>query len=235
MSVASVPKYAKGMTTLPLATQGAGLGPRETELAQSLRPPAWLRFWLYLTPHVIVAPILCFAVTFFHELAHAAAVLSIGGVVTELSWLPGATNLGHTRWDPPQGVTDLDYAFVSVAPYLMWSMCAGLVIVASWIPNRFHWSVASTLFVWLYAVPIGDIAGNLMSSHGDLSAPGLEGLVVTAAGSVAVLVAWALGFVVQRRLFPDARLGPVAYATTTFVMGGAWGVAASVGVMAVTL
>jgi hypothetical protein len=55
------------------------------------------------------------------------------------------------------------------------------------------------------------------------------------AGSAAVLIAWILGYVVQRRLFPDTRLGPVGYVATTLVMGGAWGVAASVGVMAVTL
>jgi hypothetical protein len=117
----------------------------------------------------------------------------------------------------------------------MWSVVAFVVIIVSWIPNRLHWSVASTLFVWGYAVPIGDIAGNLSAPTGDLAAPGVEGVIVTLAGGSAVLIAWALGFLVQRRLFPDAKLGPFGYLATTIVMGGAWGVAAAAGLVAVTV
>jgi len=181
---------------------------------------------------VIAAPLLCFGVTLLHELAHAGAALLVGGTVTELSFMPGANNLGHVLWEAPAGALEIDYAFVSVAPYLMWAVLAGAVLLVAAIPNRFHWSVASTLFVWGYAVPIGDIAGNLSSSHGDLAAPGVEGLVVTTAGGIAVLIAWALGWLVQQRLFPEAKLGVFGYVATTLVMGGAWGVAATLGIIA---
>ncbi len=193
------------------------------------------RFWGYLAPHVLLAPALCFGVTFLHEMAHVGAALSLGGVVTDFSWLPGPANLGHMQWEAPGGADAFDHALVSVAPYLMWSVFALAVMLLSFVPNRFHWSVASTLFVWGYAVPIGDIAGNLSAGRGDLAAPGLEGLLVTAAGSVAVLIAWGLGWLVQRRLFPDAKLGALGYLATTVVMGGAWGIAAASGLVAVTI
>ncbi len=196
--------------------------------------PAVFRFWAILVPQVIVAPVLTFGITFMHELAHAAAALAVGGEVTELSWLPTRTNLGHMRWVPPPNADDLDFVLVSVAPYLMWSLFAGIVLLVAWLPNRFHWSAASSLFVWGYAVPIGDIAGNLMAPRGDLSAPGLDGLIVTCAGAGAVLIAWGLGWLVQRRLFPDAKVGALGYVATTLVMGGAWGAAAAFGLVLVT-
>lgn len=212
------------MTAIPLTVH-----PDEYELTRPA-PPVF-RFWAYLVPQVLVAPVMAFAVTFFHELAHVAAALAVGGEVTEFSWLPSASNLGHMRWVPPAGAGDFDYVLVSVAPYLMWAAAAGTALVVAWLPNRLHWSLASTLFVWLYAVPIGDIAGNLLATEGDLSAPGLEGVVVTTAGGVAVLIAWGLGWLVQRRLFRDCPIGPVAYAVTTVVMGGAWAAAAAVGLV----
>lgn len=198
------------------------------------RLPAVFRFWAVLVPQVIVAPVLTFGITFLHELAHAAAALSIGGELTEFSWLPTKTNLGHIRWVPPPNAGDLDFVLVSVAPYLMWTLLAGVVLLVAWLPNRFHWSAASSLFVWGYAVPIGDIAGNLMAPRGDLSAPGVEGLIVTCAGAGAVLIAWGLGWLVQRRLFPDAKVGALGYLATTLVMGGAWAAAAALGLILVT-
>jgi nitrate reductase gamma subunit len=59
-------------------------------------------------------------------------------------------------------------------------------------------------------------------------------LIVTITGLFAVVVAFGLGLLVQRRLFPEAKLGPFAYVVTTVVMGGAWGTAAALGLIAVT-
>lgn len=195
--------------------------------------PAVFRFWALLTPHVALAPILCFGVTFFHELAHAAAALAVGGEVTEFSCLPSETNLGHIVWEPPHGAGVFDYALVSLAPYLMWALSAGVVLLLAWRPIRLHGSAGSALFVWGYAVPIGDIAGNLLAPRGDLSAPGVDGLIVTATGICAVIIAWGLGYAVQGRLFPNAKLSAAGYLATTCVMGGAWVLAAALGLRVV--
>jgi hypothetical protein len=189
-------------------------------------------FWALFLPHLVLAPLALFlVVTPLHEIAHAAAVWLIGGEVTELSFLPGARSLGHITWTPPTGAGLLEDAVVRVAPYVMWSASAAAVLALCLARRRLHRHVASTLFVWGYAVPVGDIALNLTAGRGDLAFPGVEGLAVTAIGLLLVLVAYVLGHGLQRRLFAEASVDFAAYLVSTLVLGLAFGAAALLGLL----
>jgi hypothetical protein len=197
--------------------------------------PHLLRFWRCFWPQLALAPVLFFTlVTFLHELAHAAAATMVGGQVTELSFLPRAGHLGQMRWEPPPGVTIYDHAFVSVAPYLMWSAVALLVIIIALRvgkTGKLHWLAASTLFVWGYAIPVGDIALNLYAGHGDLAVGGLDGLLIQAVGSLLLVGAYLIGHPVQRRLFGSRAVSFGGYLLSTAVLGAGFGVAAGVGLV----
>jgi hypothetical protein len=188
------------------------------------------RFWLFFLPHLLAAPILLFvAVTFLHELAHSAMALALGGQVTEFSFLPDAQGLGHMRWNAPPGAGLLEHTLVSIAPYLLWSLFAAAVIAFAALPNRLHWLTASTIFLWGYVVPLADIGWNLISGGGDLHVPGPDGLLVVLLGLSFLLIAYVIGYWVQRRLFRDLAVGPVGYLISTVVIGGAFGLAGLVG------
>lgn len=194
------------------------------------------RFSLLFAPHVLIAPLAFFlGVTFLHEVAHAAAALALGGRVTELAFLPGAENLGHMRWDPPAGAPGWFGEVVSVAPYLMWSGFAAATIVVAALPNRLHWLLASTLFFWWYVVPLGDIGWNLLSGGGDLALGGLDGLFLQLVGSIALVVAYAIGYFVQRRLFGERAVDVAGYVASSALVGGASGIAGVLGLAIFTL
>jgi hypothetical protein len=189
-----------------------------------------IRFWALFIPHLIVAPIaLLTAVTFLHELAHAAAILALGGTVTQFSFLPSQGHLGHVQWQAPPGTTSSAHLLVSLAPYLMWSACAVGTIVVAWFSRGLHWLLASTIFVWGYVVPLADIAWNLFSGRGDLSVPGWEGVLVQALGAAGLGLAYALGYFVQRRLFADRSVGVVGYVVSSVGIGLAFAAAALIG------
>lgn len=192
------------------------------------------RFCGYFLPHVLVAPLLLLVgVTFLHELAHAGVALALGGRVNELVFLPDGQAFGHMRWDAPPGAGFVDHALVSVAPYLMWSAVAAAVLAFAALPNRLHWLAASTLFLWGYVVPLGDIAGNLFAGAGDLYVPGPDGLLVQGVGAGLLLVAAALGYWLQRRLFGERAVGVGGYLASAVVLAPAFGAAALLGLLAV--
>jgi hypothetical protein len=191
-----------------------------------------VRFWALFIPHLVVAPIvLLTVVTFLHELAHAAVALALGGTVTEFSFLPSQGHLGHIQWKPAPGTSSSADLLVSLAPYVMWSICAAATGVVASLSRagRPHWLLASTIFIWGYVVPVGDIAWNLFSGRGDLTFPGWVGVMVQALGAAALLVAYAIGYLVQRRLFGDRSVGLVGYLVSSVVLGLAFGAAALLG------
>lgn len=194
----------------------------------------WLRqtrrFCFYFIPHLIIAPVvLVTVITFLHELGHAAVALGLGGEVYDFAFLPGADNLGHMQWhgppDSPVWFNDL----VSGGPYFMWSAFAGCVILIAIPRNVLHWTVASSLFCWGYFVPLADIAYNLYSGTGDLAIGGLEGIALLLVGTVLLVLAYGIGFWVQRRLFGERAVDLVGYVASSVVVGGAFGVAALIG------
>ncbi len=196
-----------------------------------MRSPT-VRFCACFLPHVLVAPVLFFVgVTFLHETAHASAALAVGGRVHEMVFLPGGDALGHVRWDPPPGAGWIEHTLVSLAPYLMWSAFAAAVIAFAALPNRLHWLAASTLFVWGYVVPLGDIAANLFAGSGDLHVPGPDGLAVQAAGGALLLAGAVIGYPVQRRLFGEHAVGIGGYLASAVVLGPAFAAAALAGLV----
>jgi|GEM_PF-1999649 len=182
---------------------------------------------LLFVPHVVVAPAaLFFVVTFLHELAHAGCALALGAKVTEFVFLPTKGGpLGHMSWDPPRNAIPFFADWVAIAPYIMWGVCIAAVVVIAALPQRLHRWFAAFLFLWLFTVPLGDIAWNLLSTNGDL-AYGFVWQVLMLVGCVGV---WGLGHIVQRRLFHERAVGVFGYIAATIVVGGALGVAAALG------
>jgi len=184
-------------------------------------------------PQIALAPALFFVgVTFLHEAAHAAVALALGGTVTEFAFLPGPQALGHVRWQPPTGAPAWMGDAVGVAPYVMWSLVAAATIALARLRVRLNRWVAAAIFFWCYFVPLGDIAWNLYGGRGDLAVGGIDGLIVQVIGSVALLVAFALGYDVQRRLFRERAVGPGGYLVCAFAVGAASALAAGVGLAA---
>jgi hypothetical protein len=181
-------------------------------------------------PQIALAPALFFVgVTFLHEAAHAVVALALGGTVTEFAFLPGPHALGHVRWEPPPGAPAWMSDAVRVAPYLMWSTVAAATIALAGLRLRLNRWLAAALFFWCYFIPLGDIAWNLYGGQGDLAIGGIDGLIVQAIGTVALLAAFALGHGVQRRLFGERAVDVRGYLAGTVVLGAASAVAAGLG------
>jgi hypothetical protein len=198
---------------------------------------AWLRAvargLLPFAPQLALAPVLFFVgVTFLHEAAHAVAAIALGGTVTEFAFLPGPDALGHVRWEAPPHAPPWLHDLVRVAPYVMWSAVATVTILLAWRRGRVGRWAAAAIFFWGYFIPIGDIAWNLYGGRGDLAIGGMDGLVLQAIGTVALLVAFAAGYPVQRRLFGERAVGIGGYVACAFALGAASAVAAGIGLAA---
>jgi hypothetical protein len=208
-----------------------------TDVSPPAPVPGGRGFWRDTTralipfgPQVALAPLLFFVgVTFLHEAAHAAVALALGGTVTEFAFLPGPHALGHVRWEPPPGAAPWMSDAVRVAPYVMWSTVAAATIALAWLRVRLNRWLAAAIFFWCYFIPLGDIAWNLYGGQGDLAIGGVDGLIVQAIGTVALLAAFALGHGVQRRLFRERAVGVRGYLAGTAVLGAASAVAAGLG------
>jgi hypothetical protein len=184
-------------------------------------------------PQVALAPALFFVgVTFLHEAAHAVVAIALGGTVTEFAFLPGPHALGHVRWQPPAGAPAWMGDAVGVAPYVMWSLVAAATIALAWLRVRLNRWIAAAIFFWCYFIPLGDIAWNLYGGRGDLAIGGVDGLIVQAVGTIALLAAFALGHGVQRRLFREAAVGVPGYLAGAVVLGAASALAAGIGLAA---
>jgi hypothetical protein len=195
--------------------------------------PEVARALLPFTPQLALAPLLFFVgVTFLHEAAHALAAIALGGRVTEFAFLPGPDALGHVRWEPPPHAPAWFDDLVRVAPYLMWSAVAAVTILLAWRRVRVGRWAAAAVFFWGYFIPIGDIGWNLYGGRGDLAIGGLDGLVLQAIGTAALLGAFAAGYPVQRRLFHERAVGPGGYVACALALGAASAVAAGIGLLA---
>src|SRR6185295_11578050 len=149
-------------------------------------------------------------------------------------FLPGEGALGHVRWEPPSNAAGWMSDAVSVAPYLMWSMFAAAVILLAVRRVRLNRWMAAAIFFWCYFIPIGDIAWNLFGGRGDLAVGGYDGFVLQAIGTIAILIAYALGFFVQRRLFADRAVGVAGYVASSFAIGLGSAIAGVLGLLAFT-
>jgi hypothetical protein len=199
-------------------------GARLRDLARVLWP---------FVPQLAVAPVLFFVgVTFLHEAAHAAVAIALGGTVTEFAFLPGPHNLGHVRWEPPPHAPAWLGELVSVAPYVMWALLAAATVAFARFRGRVNRWLAAAIFFWCYFIPIGDIAWNLYGGRGDLAVGGMDGLLLQAVGTVALVVAFGLGYSVQRRLFGARAVGVRGYLACAAVIGAGSALAAGIGMLA---
>ena len=167
-------------------------------------------------PHLVAAIPLALVSTLLHETAHAVAVWVQGGTVLEFVWFPSGDNWGHVRYSFPPDRVYSDF-FISVAPYLFWTLCAATcVVLAFLLPQPVSFRTGSILYIWLYVAPLADIGyaafPYLQGKQNDfLSAFGPPGTGMSLLIYSGVLVAMAIGFFVHRTLYQDAKLSLPAY------------------------
>ena len=166
-------------------------------------------------PILLVAPPMAVFFTLLHEAAHAFAVVVQGGTLTEFVWLPTSHGWGHIRYEFPQGA-EFSSRAISMAPYFMWVMFSCTAALLSLRKRPWPFWFAATVFVWVFAAPLMDIAHNgipyLSGSNNDFTnAFGPAGFGAFAAFEVAAAFSAVAGFVVQRRLYRERALSAKAY------------------------
>lgn len=167
-------------------------------------------------PHVVIAIPGAVAFTALHELAHCVAVWLQGGFVDEFKWLPSRTEWGHMRYLFPPGVTH-STAAVSLSPYAAWVLLCLLAGLLSLRRNKWPFWFASTVLVWLFIVPLADIANAVVpylfmdanSDFRDALGPARPQFVVAA--GIFGLAAASYGYSLNRRLYRDRAAGFPAY------------------------
>lgn len=165
--------------------------------------------------HLLILPVMAIVITIVHEAAHSFAVLAQGGTVTEFSFLPSKGHWGFVNYEFPLNRSHSNFA-ISMAPYLLWLFMAAAVTGLAFATKRPVFWLASTLYVWGFAVPLADI-GNaafawLTGSDNDfrhaLGAPSLgTGIFVCCLAAGAVVA----GLPVHRRLYAERGLSIGAY------------------------
>ncbi|MDX9975244.1 MAG: hypothetical protein RBU21_19810 [FCB group bacterium] len=175
-----------------------------------------LRFVWSHWVHVLLCVPMLVGVTVIHELAHAAAVLLQGGSVTRISVWPSGGSWGSIYWLHPK-IGPAHSSWVSLAPYILWLALAAVAACVALAPRRKPFWLASTVFVWCYAVPVLDVAnavaGYAYDAGGDLGA--VFGASLTERVAIAALsgiVLCGAGFPVQRGLYGKRALGLGGYA-----------------------
>jgi len=180
-----------------------------------------LRFFKGHWPHVLLVVPGAIVVTAFHETAHCLAVWLQGGLVTSFEFIPSGEKWGEMRYEFPPGVA-YSGALIATAPYLAsFALCITTAILAS---GRRSWSyaIASILFVWLFIVPMADIANAaipyvLHNADNDLRhAFGEVKPLAWAIGLTAGMLLAAAGYWIQRRLYRERAIRLPAYAILAF-------------------
>jgi len=166
-------------------------------------------------PHVLVAVPGALLVTVLHEAAHAAAVVAQGGRLIAFTWLPSAGHWGQVEYDFPADAEYCGFA-ISVAPYCLWVLVSGLAVLLSFRGRPYRPWTASGIFVWVFLVPLADIANTafpfLQGGRNDfLAAFGLPSASAWALTVLATLASVWLGFGVQARLYRERALSGRAY------------------------
>ena len=167
-------------------------------------------------PHLLAAIPLGIAFTALHELAHSAAVWLQGGTVTAFAWWPSGAEWGHMSYSFPVGA-QYSKQIILLAPYVLYlgmNLLAGLM--ALW-RRALPFPVASSVFVWLFIVPVADFANTavpyaLWGTFNDFNrALGPSSPSVSAALlSSGFLASW-YGYWLNRRLYGPLALGVPSY------------------------
>ncbi|MHC4553215.1 MAG: hypothetical protein ACYSUT_10715 [Planctomycetota bacterium] len=167
-------------------------------------------------PHLIVAIPAAVAFTAIHELAHCVAVWVQGGHVTSFVWLPSGTKWGYMRYSFPIG-TEYSSTAISLSPYVFWFSFCLLAGILSLRRTAWPFWIASIIYVWLFIVPLADIANTaapylLKNTNNDLQhafgAARSSYALITVVVGIAVAI---FGFLLNKRLYRDRSIGFPAY------------------------
>ena len=166
--------------------------------------------------HLLVAIPAAVLFTIFHELAHCTAVWLQGGTVTDFVWIPSGDEWGHMRYVFPKGVT-YNQTLVSIAPYICEIVLIIIAGILSLKKKPWNFLCASTIFIWLFVVPIADTANAaipyiLHNANNDLKqAFGSVQSSFIFMGIIFGIVAIVYGFFLNKQLYRERALSLSAY------------------------
>ena len=167
-------------------------------------------------PHVILAIPAAVAFTAAHEFAHCFAVWMQGGSVTDVVWLPSGSEWGHMQYSFPSGV-EYSAAAVSLSPYAFWVCSCLLAGILSLRRSVWPFWCSSTIFVWLFILPLADIANTaapyfLCDTDNDFRHAFGPSQTTFAVVAMVFAVGVAIcGFLLNKRLYRDRSVGFPAY------------------------
>ena len=167
-------------------------------------------------PHLIVVIPAAVAFTALHELAHCAGVWLQGGRVTNFVWLPSGTEWGHMQYLFPSGA-EYSSTAISLSPYVFWISFCLLAGILSLKRSPWPFWIASIIYVWLFIVPLADIANTAMpylltNTNNDLQqAFGAARFSYVLIAVIFGIAAAIFGFLLNKRLYRDRSIGLAAY------------------------
>jgi hypothetical protein len=187
------------------------------------------RFFWNEKYYLLLLPVAMFFGTILHESAHATMAILQGGGITKFSIMPGWSG-GHfyfgyvSYWPPPRGF--YSESLLSLAPIISWTFIAGLAPL--YLQKSEPEWVAKTAIIFLYFLPLGDVA---MQLHGlfyqvtvsDLykGLHGFEGLVAIIA-LIYFSLFGLLGWKLFQRVHGDSLRGAEFGLGYVLVMAASW-------------
>jgi len=167
-------------------------------------------------PHFLLAIPGTVLWTILHEAAHALAIMLQGGQVTKFVWIPSPGRLGYVEYNFP------DHPFssfaIAIAPYAFWLILMLMAGALSLRARPYPQWVASTIFIWMFVVPLGDIAwaarpylfeaGNANDLTDAFGPPTrVVSMLIVLFGIASVV----FGRIVQQRLYRERALSAISY------------------------
>lgn len=157
-----------------------------------------------------------FFYTILHEGFHAIAVLVQGGRITHFKWIPTRAFWGYISFEFPP---DKSYSNnqISLAPYIISSVIGGIVCIFGVFSSPLSQSASSTIFIWFFIVPVGDlffasIPFVLFGSKNDFfdvfGAPTFNIRLLFICGGCFITI---IGYLLQRRLYGSLALSICSY------------------------
>ena len=174
------------------------------------------RFFRGHWPHFLFAIPGVVLWTILHEAAHALAIMLQGGQVIKFVWIPSPARWGYVEYNYP------DHPFssfaIAIAPYAFWLilmlMAGGLSLRVTPYP---HWA-ASTIFIWMFVMPLGDIAlaaGPYLFESGNTNdftdAFGPPTRMIALLIILFGIASAAFGMRIQQRLYREHALSGISY------------------------
>jgi hypothetical protein len=160
--------------------------------------------------------------TILHEATHALAIRLQGGQVTKFVWIPSPGRLGYVEYNFS------DHPFsrfgIAIAPYAFWLILMLMAGVLSLRARPYPLWIASTIFIWLFVVPLGDIAwaarpylfeAGTMNDLTDAFGPPTRvvSMLIMLFGIASVV----FGMIVQQHLYRERALSAISYLLMTLV------------------